>query len=274
MSSPSPSPAFDPITLHHAAARAGVLPHGAHVTSWRTADGADRLYLSPHAVHAAGSAIRGGIPVIFPQFSAEGALPRHGFARTRPWRIARLGDDTATLALDDDDATRAIWPHPFAADLTIALGTDTLAVTLAVTNTGADTFTFTAALHTYLAVRDVERITVDGLVGVAYRDQTANGVVRSGAAEPLRIAGDVDRVYLDVPGDVVVRDAERTVRVAADGFPDVVVWNPGAARAASLADVEPDGWRRFVCVEAAAIARPVSLAPGAQWRGTQRLAAR
>jgi glucose-6-phosphate 1-epimerase len=52
-----------------------------------------------------------------------------------------------------------------------------------------------------------------------------------------------------------------------------VVWNPGAAVGDGLADVEPGGWRRFLCVEAAAVTRPVAVAPGARWTGRQRFEA-
>jgi glucose-6-phosphate 1-epimerase len=61
------------------------------------------------------------------------------------------------------------------------------------------------------------------------------------------------------------------LRVDAAGFPDVVVWNPGAELAASLADLAPGDWRRFLCGEAAAVGRPVTVAPGERWTGTQRL---
>ena len=87
----------------------------------------------------------------------------------------------------------------------------------------------------------------------------------------MRFAGEVDRVYADAPNEVALREPGRALVVAADGFADVVVWNPGPDRAAALADLEPDGWRRFVCVEAAAAARPVEVALGERWIGAQRL---
>ena len=54
--------------------------HGAHVLSW-VSQGRERLYLSPHSVMDAHAAIRGGVPVCFPQFNQRGPLPKHGFAR-------------------------------------------------------------------------------------------------------------------------------------------------------------------------------------------------
>src|SRR5512146_3353582 len=62
-------------------AQAEVYLHGAQVTSWKAADGLERLFLSERSDFLPGSAIRGGVPVIFPQFNELGPLIKHGFAR-------------------------------------------------------------------------------------------------------------------------------------------------------------------------------------------------
>lgn len=257
---------------------AEVYAHGAHVTSWRPAGGDERLFLSATSEFRDGVAIRGGVPVIFPQFAGRGPLPKHGFARTTPWTVAGVrhdaGEATATLHLRDNDATRAVWPHAFAAELTVTVGGPSLRIALTVTNAGDAALAFTAALHTYLRVLDVQAATLAGLAGTRYEDTAAGGGTRVEADDVLQVAGEVDRVYLDAPRELVVREPGRTTIVAASGFPDVVVWNPGAVRAAALSDLEPDGWRRMLCVEAAAVGAPVRLAPGARWTGSQTLTAR
>jgi glucose-6-phosphate 1-epimerase len=48
-----------------------------------------------------------------------------------------------------------------------------------------------------------------------------------------------------------------------------VVWNPGAVKAAGLADMPAEDYRAFLCVEAGAIMQPVRLAAGTNWRGVQ-----
>jgi glucose-6-phosphate 1-epimerase len=35
--------------------------------------------------------------------------------------------------------------------------------------------------------------------------------------------------------------------VQKEGFADAVVWNPGAAKCATMADLEPEDYKRFVC---------------------------
>jgi glucose-6-phosphate 1-epimerase len=216
--------------------------------------------------------------VIFPQFAAEGPLPRHGFARTTRWTLARAvqSDDAAASAiftLGDTDHTRAVWPVSFAATLVVVVRGATLAVHLAVENTHHGPITFTAALHTYLRVADIAAISLAGLQGIRYRESRAPGVLTVDDAPLLRPEGEVDRVYVNVPHALLLRDGERALEISATGFPDVVVWNPGSVKAAALADMEPGGDARMLCVEAAAVQQPVTLAPGQCWRGEQQLRA-
>jgi glucose-6-phosphate 1-epimerase len=257
---------------------ANVYLHGAHVTSWKPArDGDERLFLSERSEFRAGAAIRGGIPVIFPQFAAEGPLPRHGFARTSEWMLddvsTKGGDAVASLSLRDSPATRAIWDHVFVATLDVRVGDDHLAVTLAVDNRGEAPLTFTAALHSYLRVYDVRDTTLVGLRGAKHRESGAPGTLVKETDDALHFEGEVDRVYVDVPRTLTLWEPERSLEIGLDGFPDAVIWNPGPAKAAALADLEPGGDRRMLCVEVAAVQRPVSVAAGERWSGTQRFRA-
>jgi glucose-6-phosphate 1-epimerase len=102
-----------PVLLQSAdGACATVSPCGAHVLSWRPTGRDERLFLSPRAEFRSGTPIRGGVPVIFPQFAGEGALPKkHGFARTALWRVAeRSSSHELRLRLTEADASHALWP--------------------------------------------------------------------------------------------------------------------------------------------------------------------
>jgi glucose-6-phosphate 1-epimerase len=252
-------------------ARAEVFRHGAHVVSWIPANGAERLFLSERSSFEPGAAIRGGVPVVFPQFASTGPLPKHGFARNMEWSVVEHADARARLQLVSNAATLAIWPHAFVAELDVRIGGDALEIVLGVRNTGADPFSFTAALHTYLAVCDIGAAIVRGLQGHHYREAGVAGVQES---EPLHIDGEVDRIYLDVAHPLHIDDGERTTEVSTRGFDDVVIWNPGMQKAAVLPDMAPGGHTKMLCVEAAAIGAPVVLAAGAHWSGAQRLVAR
>jgi glucose-6-phosphate 1-epimerase len=86
----------------------------------------------------------------------------------------------------------------------------------------------------------------------------------------LHFDGEVDRVYVNVPRTLTLWEPERSMEIGFDTFPDAVVWNPGPVKAAALADMEPDGERHMVCVEAAAVQQPVTVAAGERWSGAQR----
>jgi len=254
-------------------ASACVCRHGAQVLGWRPR-GADRdlLYLSPRSVQADGAAIRGGIPVVFPQFSGFGPLPKHGFLRNRAWRLgAASGDSRVVFDCTDDAATRACWPHAFHAQLEVALSADCLHTALTVTNTDGAPFAFTTALHTYLAVRDIATARVRGLAGARYLDATQALREEVEKRELVSFDGEFDRVYPATAQDLVLEDADECVTVEREGFAGAVVWNPGTERAAALSDLGDGDWRRFLCIEPAVFAPPVTLAPGASWRGVQRL---
>ena len=258
-------------------ARAVVALHGAQVLSWAPPGGEERLYLSPKAVFDGHSAVRGGIPVCFPQFADLGPLPAHGFARNRRWSLTteRSGKDFALagLTLADDEATRALWPYAFSAELSILIEDSRLDLELEITNTGDEAFEFTAALHTYLAVREVEESRIEGLHGFSYRDKTNADRIQRDSGDALVIESETDRVYHEVNRPLLLREYHRSLGVNADGFPDVVVWNPWIDRSAAIADLPDDGFRRMLCIEAAAARQPVRVQPGESWWGRQTLVA-
>ena len=252
-------------------ARAEVFRHGAHVASWIPANDSERLFLSERSSFAPGAAIRGGVPVVFPQFASTGPLPKHGFARNMEWTVVQNAESRARFQLVSNAATMAIWPHAFVAEIEVHVEADTLDVAFDVRNTSAERFSFTAALHTYLAVHDIGEVSVRGLQGHRYRQAGTDGLQDS---ETLHIEGEVDRIYFDVKHPLTIADGERTTEVGARGFADVVVWNPGMQKASALPDMAPEGYRHMLCVEAAAIGSPIELAAGAQWSGAQRIIAR
>lgn len=261
-----------PLTLQAAdGARAEIHAQGAHLTSWRNAAGDEPLFLSARSGFASGAAIRGGVPVIFPQFASEGPLPKHGFARTQPWALVGQQAGHVRWALQDNEATRAIWPHPFLCELSVDIGGPQLKITLSVRNTGDAPMIFTAALHTYLRVAAIADVRVLGLKGLRYRDSANGNAEHIERAEELAIVGEVDRIYFDAPAQLDLVEPARRLQIAQQGFSDTVVWNPGAEKGAALADMEDAGYQRMLCIEAALIGRPVHLAPGENWGGSQTL---
>jgi glucose-6-phosphate 1-epimerase len=258
--------------------RVVVAAQGAQVLSWTTADGTERLFLSPRSVFDGHTAIRGGVPVCFPQFNQRGPLPKHGFARNLPWQLSGCGEAAdgqgrfLRLSLADSEVTRRWWPdQAFAAELAVTLRPGALRVELSAHNPGTTAWDFTAALHTYLRVDDIATVRLEGLDGCACWDAVADthGVQQG----PVSFEGEYDSVFAAAPAPLQVQPAAGGRLSIAQGaeWGNTVVWNPGAPRCAALADMPADGYRHMLCVEAACIDRPVAMAPGARWSGWQQL---
>ncbi len=237
-------------------AEATVTLYGAHLVSWKGVDGKERLFCSCRSSLDGSRAIRGGVPVIFPQFAERGNGMRHGFARVSTWRLADSGVGEegafAVFALTRRDLSEAIaqqFPHGFELRLKVALDQQGMLLALDVRNTGDDEFAFSAALHTYFAVDAIDSVTVEGV--------TENA---------LTISDKHDEIYRGVQGPLALAHAGGRLLLTQSGFTDAVVWNPGAADTARLADMEDDEYQRFVCIEPALI-EPITLQPGGAWRG-------
>ncbi len=255
-----------------ARAEAHIYLQGVTVTHFQPHGAAPVLFLSNRATLAPGRAIRGGVPLIFPWFGAHSSnpkAPQHGFARTRTWRL--LGSQVidgaviVELGLEDDEASRAgAWPHAFQLRYRVSVG-DTLGLALEVVNTSTQAFQFEAALHTYLAVGDVRAVAITGLENTTYIDKVDGMTRKRQGAEPLRLTGETDRVFVGTRSRCVVEDRvlSRRLTVEKSSSATTVVWNPWSAKAAGIADLEPDDWRRMVCVETANAADDVvTLAAG------------
>ncbi|MBB3220780.1 D-hexose-6-phosphate mutarotase [Pseudoduganella umbonata] len=241
-------------------AQATIALYGAHLVSWKTADGRERLFMSEASPRDGSAAIRGGVPVIFPQFSTRGPGQRHGIARLSHWRLGDHGNDATTswaeFLLTHDDVPAELaqgWPHAFALALRFTLQPNGLEMRYHVRNTGSESFDFACALHTYYAVDEFTRTVLSGLPETS----------------PLHFGPPLDNVY-PAPAGLTLQPGTGTVQLAQQGFTEFVVWNPGAEAAAKLADMQDDEWQRFVCIEPARVDQK-PLATGDEWTGVHTI---
>ena len=253
---------------------------GAHVLSW-VSQGRERLFLSPSNLWDGHAAIRGGVPVCFPQFNQRGSLPKHGFARNMAWQVdeaaqsgeAVVSGDNAhinfTLSAHAD--TLAMWQQAFVVQLRVALAPGQLTLTLTVHNTEVHkALHFTGALHTYLAVDDIDLTELRGLGGRPEWDSLVD--LHGVADEVLYFDGEFDRVYDASSKPLFVQDGSGTLQIEqSPSWGQSVVWNPGAHKCATLTDMTADGFAHMLCVEAAQVYEPISISAGGQWQGWQRL---
>ncbi|CAI6001675.1 unnamed protein product [Closterium sp. NIES-64] len=259
-------------------ATAEVFFHGGHVTSWKHDGKEENLFMSSKAIFKPPKAIRGGIPVCFPQFGPMGPLDQHGYARNRSWSLDPASPNTDPASLDllltPSPEDLRIWPHSFELRMKVALGRGgELLSSMRVLNTDSKALSFTCALHTYFRVSDISEVRIEGLETLDYFDNLDALKRVTDQGDSITFDSEFDRIYLNTPAKVAIVDhaIKKTYLVKKDGFLDAVVWNPWEKKARAMSDMGEGEYKRFVCVEAAAIEKPVQLKPGEEWRAGQEL---
>jgi D-hexose-6-phosphate mutarotase len=275
------------IEIHNKHASATISLQGAHLLSWQpTNEKQSIIWLSEDATFAKGKSIRGGIPICWPWFGAHPThtdYPAHGFARTTLWQIVsatpltkplKTGETQITFKLELPIANNGeldntintitineMWPQPTVVEYRLTIGR-TLILELTTTNHSDQDITLGQALHTYFAVDDITHTTVEGLDGKTYLDKPQN-FARKTQTGPVTFSGEVDRIYLNTPGSVVINDSKRKITISKQGSRSTVVWNPWEAVAEKMGDLGKDGYQKMLCVESANAAEDVvTIQPG------------
>jgi len=264
------------LLTHENGSQCTVYLQGAHVTSYRGEDHVERLFTSSQSNFAQGKAIRGGIPLCFPQFSSRGPLPPHGFFRTAEWQVQSTVTDgshcSVTLRLESSEATKRLWPHDFTAQCSVRLSSVALTVEVSIYNPSErESMSLTGALHSYLRVGAIERTAVH-ISARDYEDNLAGGAVCP-SSSPVTFAAEVDRVYVQArwlcvcccvcccnslhrytlvsdktQHEVTINDDARgSAVVLTSKNPDAVVWNPWVAKSKARAGRECAVFARFLC---------------------------
>lgn len=238
--------------------------NGAHVTAWQPTGQQPVLWMSESSVYAEGEPLRGGVPVCAPWFGTgrDGdKTPAHGWFRLAAWQLAaaeeRQGTVRLTFRLDGADAG-----HPgITAEYVVGFGAE---LTLELSVTTDQPLVLEEAVHTYLAVGDIHRVTVQGLSGASYVDKAPGGVADNTQVGDVTFTGETDRVYAHSGSATVVDPANgRRLTLTKDGSANTVVWNPWVAKSAAMGDFGDDEWPSMICLEAAnALAGAVELAAG------------
>ncbi|KAL3635655.1 hypothetical protein CASFOL_020202 [Castilleja foliolosa] len=265
-------------------ASARVSLHGGQVRSWKSEKGEELLFTSSKAILKPPAAVRGGITICFPQFGNRGSLEQHGFARNRMWAVDenpppfQSVDSSFKASIDlihkssDDDLK--IWPHSYELRLRVILSFDgNLTLISRVRNGNSKPFSFSFAYHTYFSVSDINEVRVEGLETLDYFDNMCNRERFTEQGDALTFESEVDRVYLSSSDAVGVFDHElkRTFVIRKEGLPDVVVWNPWDKKSRAISDFGDEEYKHMLCVDAAAIEKPITLKPGEEWTGLVEL---
>ncbi|KAJ1441713.1 galactose mutarotase-like domain-containing protein [Ochromonadaceae sp. CCMP2298] len=253
--------------------------YGCTVASW-VHSGTEKLFCSPITPFDGKKAIRGGIPLVFPQFGRpDESMPQHGFARTSNWTLAGTGGGESAIAvfgLTNGEHSLS-WPHKFALEYTVELSAAGLRTSIKISNTDATPFSCQTLLHTYVAVPAIERVQVRGLQG-SYYDQLAACTAQDDRAVAT-VDAEVDRIYtasvanppsVEVAADglLLVKVDRRAYKLIGDAplpIPtpaDVVFWNAWVDKTASIGDLENDAYLRYICVEPGVVSSAQEVQPG------------
>lgn len=272
---------IDQIMLRNArGASVRVSLHGGQVLSWKTERGEELLFTSSKAIYKPPTAVRGGIPICFPQFGNRGILEQHGFARNRIWAIddspppLHLNDSSGKiftdLLLKPSQEDMKVWPHSFEFRLRVSLTADGfLSLISRIRNINCKPFSFSFAYHTYFSVSDISEVRVEGLETLDYLDNLFQRERFTEQGDTLTFESEIDRVYLSSSNMIAIFDHEkkRTYILRKEGLPDVVVWNPWEKKSKSIIDFGDEEYKQMLCVDGAAIERPITLKPGEEWTG-------
>jgi glucose-6-phosphate 1-epimerase len=248
------------ITVSSDLGSAEIYLYGAHVAAFQPHGAAPLLFMSKRSVFDGHKPIRGGVPLVFPWFGPRAdapELPLHGFARTRVWDVescdARAnGSVRIVLTTSNDDGTMKVWPHTFTIRFIVVVSS-VLDMTLEVRNLSREQVEFEEALHTYLAISDIRKISIEGLGGADFIDR-ADGEKRKKQDDgAIQITGETDRLYYSSASRVTVHDPEmnRSIFVEKSRSDATVVWNPWTEKATAMTDLGADLWQSMVCVETA-----------------------
>ena len=235
--------------------------------------GKDVIYLGEKAVFSSGNSIRGGVPVCWPWFGASAVegRPIQGFARTARWESVLAGKDFIRLKLPCSAVPAELVDFPFELFSETTVG-ESLEVALTMKNCSPEPVEISCALHTYLAVSDCEKITVNGVENTPFTIK--GGPEQPAEKEPLKIQGEICRLYFPQTSEIVLTDTEwgRKISIVKENSRSTLIWNPGAERCRQIADLEQEEFHNFVCVECnRAGADTLLLMPGTEYRITQKI---
>jgi glucose-6-phosphate 1-epimerase len=238
---------------------------GAQVLHAALGSGLELLYLSPLVDLYPNNPIRGGIPLMFPQFGDSGPLRKHGFVRDLQWNLVAETQDAGyknlSYALDIKATDFPEWPFDASLQLNARLSLQTLSIGLSVLNTGAQAFTFTGGFHPYFAISSRKDILVNGLEGLPFKDSFPGDNAYELNADAL-----VERQYMG-NADIRFYNGSHWLKITASGFDSWMVWNPGSVGATKISDLPDEDWDRFICIEPIILAQPKTLSLGDAFYG-------
>ena len=246
-----------------------VTEFGSHVVSW-TVNDVEMIFMSKSSKFDKSKALRGGIPIVFPQFREPlQSMNQHGFARNKEWKLINTSDNKDNklmFELLSDESTLEQWPHEFKLIYTISLEKPTnLVLDLKVENIGNKSFQCHTLLHTYFRLNDSSETIIGGFDNMMYKSNIDNKEYKN-ETTTNRINQEIDRIYsnfynkeedekfVSIYPDAGLRSmkiyAEASLTPNNNKVPvDVVFWNAWIDRCKAMGDLDDDAYKHYVCIE-------------------------
>jgi len=248
---------------------------GGGVFSFVDGSGVERLMLSQKTLTDGSKPVRGGIPLVFPQFGA-GPLANHGFARTSRWELAgppktAEGQTMADFKLESTDETKKTWPNDFELLHRVKFSGNGFETSLKITNKNvSDAFQFQALLHTYYKVGDCTAVKIKGLKGLQFFNQLTRSEVKEDR-EMFQFAEETDNIYKNVKGPIQIIDESTKSKIdvnfdfaksGASAPCDAVCWNPWVDKSKRMDDFGDEEFKVMFCLEPGCVSRFETCEPG------------
>lgn len=244
-----------------------VSQQGAQVLSYQTDGQPPLIWLSKQAAFHKGQGVRGGVPVCWPWFgnlqrnppavqamhTHPAQAPAHGLVRNLDWQLQGIDSRADGILIDFTfnslSQPQNDWPH--AAELRLSIRLDErLHLELHSRNLGTTPLAISQALHSYFAVSDIRQVSVEGLHGCRYIETLEDWQTHQQKG-PLQFSGETDRIYLDTPASLSIRDDawQRRIQLLSSGSTSAVLWNPWIDKAQRLSQFADDAWQGMLCIE-------------------------
>ncbi len=225
--------------------------YGGHLMSWIPTGQKPVFFMSEKTVFKKGTALRGGVPICWPWFGkhpSDPAQPSHGLARIEMWKLDDSTEEEEEVRLSLSFEAPELQLQ---ATYGLLMQKDSLYAMLITQYTGFEPIPYSAALHSYFAVSSNEHVAITGLEEAPFTEFASEPPAHS--EDPLVPAGSINRIYHPVQTDQIITLHDpgwnRSLEIVRQGSSSCVVWNPGEAGAASMADLGAEQAHAFVAVE-------------------------
>ncbi len=280
------------IGVNNTVASAEIFLQGAQIARFQRKGESPTLFLSSQCVYKEGQALRGGVPICWPWFGVlqknndqitsqykhldAASAMSHGFVRLMEWQLDSVDVSSHDLTVlefsldlnaDKNSAEpfyyKKYWPFVTQLRYRVEIG-ERLTASFVVSNQGAETFSYTSALHSYFAIDHIKNAIISGFSKTEYID-ALDGWKQKTQLEDIAFNKEVDRIYKSAPPKIILSDRNRFITLTSEGSKSTVVWNPWLEKSKHLSQFADDEYQSMVCIETAnALDDSVTLAAGEQ----------